>query len=157
MTSPAILKTQHIGPAGELLVQYQLLKYGIDSARLTTDSGVDLVMYVPGTKAAATIQVKSVLEPKSQQPAGKPIFGLHFPDSCQAQWLAGVDLSRDRVWLIRTERAREMAQQHRPNGVRALYWHINTIETHGVAYPESALDEYRLPLVAADLLAGNRL
>lgn len=45
------LGTQAIGAAGELLVQYQLLKLGIDSARLTTDSGIDLVMYVPGTLA----------------------------------------------------------------------------------------------------------
>jgi hypothetical protein len=28
---------QHIGAVGELLVQYQLLKIGIDSARMTTD------------------------------------------------------------------------------------------------------------------------
>jgi hypothetical protein len=34
--------TQHIGAAGELLVQYRLLKLGIDSARLTSDVGVDL-------------------------------------------------------------------------------------------------------------------
>jgi len=33
------MNTQHIGAAGELLVQYQLLKLGIDSARLTTDAG----------------------------------------------------------------------------------------------------------------------
>jgi hypothetical protein len=30
--------TQHIGATGELLVQYRLLKVGIDSARLTTDA-----------------------------------------------------------------------------------------------------------------------
>lgn len=29
---------QHIGSAGELLVQYKLLKFGIDSAAMTTDS-----------------------------------------------------------------------------------------------------------------------
>ena len=33
------MTTQHIGAAGELLVQYRLLKLGIDSARLTTDAG----------------------------------------------------------------------------------------------------------------------
>jgi len=42
-----VLPTQHIGAAGELLVQYKLLKHGIDSARLTTDSGIDLVAYSP--------------------------------------------------------------------------------------------------------------
>ncbi|WP_457553363.1 hypothetical protein [Desulfobacula sp.] len=35
--------TQHIGKAGELLVQYKLVKYGIDSAALTTDSGMKKV------------------------------------------------------------------------------------------------------------------
>lgn len=39
------LSTLHIGAAGELLVQFKLLKYGIDSARMTTDAGVDLVAY----------------------------------------------------------------------------------------------------------------
>lgn len=57
------LGTQAIGAAGELLVQYQLLKLGIDSARLTTDSGIDLVMYVPGHHTAATIQVKANVAP----------------------------------------------------------------------------------------------
>lgn len=39
--------SQHIGAAGELLVQYQLVRLGIDSARMTTDSGIDLVVYAP--------------------------------------------------------------------------------------------------------------
>ena len=39
-------------PCG-LLVQYQLLKMGIDSARMTTDAGVDLVVYAPGTDQQA--------------------------------------------------------------------------------------------------------
>jgi hypothetical protein len=46
------MSTQHIGAAGELLVQYQLLKIGIDSARMTTDAGVDLVVYAPGIRLA---------------------------------------------------------------------------------------------------------
>ena len=36
-------KTRHIGKAGELLVQYKLIKYGIDSSPMTTDAGIDLV------------------------------------------------------------------------------------------------------------------
>lgn len=51
--------TQHIGAAGELLVQYRLLKLGIDSARLTTDSGIDLVAFAPGSSTAVSIQVKT--------------------------------------------------------------------------------------------------
>ncbi len=49
------MSTQHIGAAGELLVQYQLLKMGIDSARMTTDAGVDLVVYAPGDRSASTV------------------------------------------------------------------------------------------------------
>lgn len=48
--------------AGELLVQYRLVKLGIDSARLT-DSGVDLVAYSPGATTAVTIQVKTQATP----------------------------------------------------------------------------------------------
>jgi hypothetical protein len=62
MTASSV-RTQIIGAAGEALVTYKLLKRGIDSARMPTDAGVDLVMYVPGTKAAATIQVKALWEP----------------------------------------------------------------------------------------------
>ena len=40
--------TSPFGAAGELLVQYQLLKIGIDSARMTADAGLDLVVYAPG-------------------------------------------------------------------------------------------------------------
>ena len=31
--------TRHIGAAGELLVQYKLIKEGVDSARMTSDAG----------------------------------------------------------------------------------------------------------------------
>lgn len=153
MTIP--LNSLFIGSAGELLVQYQLVKYGIDSARLTTDSGIDLVMYVPGTEVAATVQVKAVHDPKPASGKTTPRIGLHFPDTCKAQWLAIADLSRDRVWLIRTEHARKMAQQHRPDGTRALYWDSNTTERIGKPYAETDMDGYRLPVVVAHLLAGE--
>ena len=61
----AELGGQAIGAAGELFVQYKLIKRGIDSARLTTDSGIDLVMYIPGTIEAHTIQVKSIIRPSA--------------------------------------------------------------------------------------------
>jgi hypothetical protein len=51
----AKVRTQIIGAAGEALVTYKLLKHEIDSARMTTDAGVDLVMYIPGNGRAATI------------------------------------------------------------------------------------------------------
>ncbi len=51
------MSTQHIGAAGELLVQYQLLKLGVDSARMTTDAGIDLVVYAPGDRSASTVEI----------------------------------------------------------------------------------------------------
>ncbi len=63
MAANVKLGTLAMGAAGELLVQYKLLKLGIDSARLTTDSGIDQVMYLPESKSAATIQVKTKNKP----------------------------------------------------------------------------------------------
>ena len=40
MTNPVKLGTQAMGAAAGELLQYQLLKQGIDSARLPTDSGI---------------------------------------------------------------------------------------------------------------------
>jgi len=61
------MNTQRIGAADELLVQYQLLKAGIDSARMTTDAGGDLMVYAPGDRSASTVQVKTNMGAK---PAG---------------------------------------------------------------------------------------
>lgn len=41
------LKTAQIGRCGELLVQCLLLLRGVESAPMSTDSGVDLVAYAP--------------------------------------------------------------------------------------------------------------
>jgi len=59
MARTAKLTTQQIGKLGELLVQYRLLSFGIESAHLTTDSGIDLVAYSPNRNTAFT-QEKTV-------------------------------------------------------------------------------------------------
>ncbi len=116
----------HIGAGGELLVQYQLLKLGIDSARLTTDAGIDLVVYAPGAQEATTVQVKAV---DRATPAGggkgKMAIGWSFRDDTPAQVLAFVLLERDLVWLFTREQARAAAQQHTDSGVRRLYWYTD--------------------------------
>jgi hypothetical protein len=61
---PPRFTTQQIGRMGELLVQYELLSQGIDSARMTTDSGIDLVAYSGVKGRSFTIQVKTNLTPK---------------------------------------------------------------------------------------------
>lgn len=116
--------TQHIGAAGELLVQYQLLKFGIDSARLTTDAGIDLVVYAPGTAAATTVQVKANLAPKPAGGTGQLTRGWDFPHTCPAQLLALVALDADLVWLFTMTEALDLAQQHSPKGIRKLYWFV---------------------------------
>ena len=59
------MNTQQTGRAGELLVQYQLLLHGIESAPMTTDRGIDLVAYSEQRSKAVTIQVKTCHETKA--------------------------------------------------------------------------------------------
>ena len=78
------MKTQHIGVAGELLVQYQLLKIGIDSSRMTIDAGIDLVVYAPGNRTASTVPVKTIMGAKPAGGRGALTRGWFFPDQCPA-------------------------------------------------------------------------
>lgn len=122
--SPSVLSTQHIGAAGELLVQYKLLKLGLDSARLSTDSGIDLVVYAPGATRATTVQVKTKRVPTPAGGRGRPALAFTFPHELRAETLALVDLSTDAAWLFTRDEALGMAQQHRQDGSRHLYWYV---------------------------------
>ncbi|KZS72151.1 hypothetical protein A4G26_24455 [Mycobacterium kansasii] len=154
MTTPIKLGTQAIGAAGELLVQYQLLKLGIDSARLTTDSGIDLVMYVPDSLDAHTVQVKANLGSKPAGGKGKLLLSWPFPDDSKAQWLACVDLSTDSAWLFRIDEARRRAQQKHAGGTRLLYFY--TDESVGPkSLRVSDMTGHRLEAVIATLLGGQ--
>ena len=154
MTGSVKLGTQAIGAAGELLVQYELLKQGIDSARLTTDSGIDLVMYVPGQQSAATVQVKTKLIPVPAGGKGKLLLSWPFPDDSKTQWLACVDLSTDSVWMFPIHTARELAQQKHADGTRMLYFY--TDESVGPkALRRSDMTGHRLESVIATLLHGE--
>ena len=154
MTTAVQLGTQAIGAAGELLVQYQLLKLGIDSARLTTDSGIDLVMYVPGHQSAATVQVKTKLGPVPAGGKGKLLLSWPFPDDSKAQWLACVDMSTDSAWMFPIDQARELAQQKHADGTRLLYFY--TDESVGPkALRHSDMTGHRLEPVITKLLDGQ--
>lgn len=138
--------TQHIGAAGELLVQYQLLKLGIDSARLTTDAGIDLVVYAPATGAATTMQVKTVERSAPAGGRGRLAVGWNFPHGTPAQVLAFTSLEADRVWLFTTAEARQIAQQHTAGGLRRLYWYTDqtTPQHDGVPLLQSDMGQYLL-------------
>jgi len=103
---------QQIGKAGELLVQYRLLLRGIESAPMTTDSGVDLVAYSSRREEAVTIQVKTNLKPKPGGGKGKLALDWWVPDDSPAQLIALVDLLSERIWLFKLPDVKELAQQH---------------------------------------------
>ena len=129
-----------------MLVQYQLLKLGIDSARLTTDAGIDLVAYAPATGAATTMQVKTVERSTPAGGRGRMAIGWNFPHDTPAQLLAFTSLEADRVWLFTTAEARQVAQQHTSGGVRRLYWYTDqsTTQREGVPLLQSDMDRYLL-------------
>jgi len=93
------LTTQQIGKLGELLVQYRLLSFGIESAHLTTDSGIDLIAYAP-SREPVTIQVKANLKPKPGGGKGKAALDWWVPENSPAKLFAFVDVSENRVWVI---------------------------------------------------------
>jgi len=109
------LSKAQIGKAGELLVQQKLLLYGIESASLTTDSGIDLVVFSRKINDAITIQVKSNLKAKPGGGKGKLALDWWVPDDSPADLFAFVDLENSRVWLIKNTELEKIAQQH-PEG-----------------------------------------
>lgn len=92
-TTPRPLTTQHVGRLGELLVQYELLRYGIDSPPMTVDAGVDLVAYSGLGRRSVTIQVKTNLAPKPGGGKGAPAIDWWVSDDCPAEVYAFADLS----------------------------------------------------------------
>lgn len=109
-----ITKAQ-IGKAGELLVQQKLLLYGVESASLTTDSGIDLVAYSAKRQNAITIQVKTNLKAKPGGGKGRLAIDWWAPQDSPADLFAFVDLERSRVWLIKKTELDTLAQQ-KPEG-----------------------------------------
>jgi len=121
---------QHIGKAGELLVQYKLVKYGIDSSAMTTDSGIDLVAYSPKNMKAYTIQVKTQEKPLPGGGKGKLSLAWDLRDNSPAELIAITDLSTDSVWLFAFSEFEELAQQHSAKGNLKLYMYVDeTVKT----------------------------
>lgn len=116
---------QHIGKAGELLVQYKLIKYGIDSSAMTTDAGIDLVAYSPRNMKAYTIQVKTCEKPTPGGGKGKLTMGWYLNDNSPAELIAVVDLSTDAVWLFAKAEFIQRAQQHSSKGIYQLYMYVD--------------------------------
>lgn len=102
-----------IGKAGELLVQLEFLRRGIESAPMTTDAGIDLVAFSARRKKAVTIQVKTNERPKpGGGGTGKPALDWWVPEGSPADLIAFVDLSTTRIWLMTMKELAKQAQQH---------------------------------------------
>lgn len=125
--TPRKLTTQQIGRLGELLVQYELLRYGIESAPVTTDTGVDLVAYSENRRQSFTIQVKTNLAPKPGGGKGAPAIDWWVSEDCPAEIYAFADVSTRRVWLLNKQELVSAAQQ-RSNGRLHFYMYTNPDE-----------------------------
>ncbi|HWB44408.1 MAG TPA: hypothetical protein VG900_03140 [Hyphomicrobiaceae bacterium] len=147
------LSTAQIGRCGELLVQYELLLLGVESAPLSTDAGVDLVAYSPKSQEAQTIQVKSNYKAKPSGGKGKAALDWWITEDNPAQLVALVDLSSKRLWLFLKQELAILAQQ-RSSG--RLHIYMYTDPTHkpkktGRLAHMYEFEKYRLEHRAHDL------
>jgi hypothetical protein len=126
------LTTQQIGRLGELLVQYELLRCGIDSSPMTTDAGVDLVAYSGVKGRSITLQVKTNLAPKPGGGRGALACDWWVSEDCPAELYAFADLSTRRIWIL-TKHELASAAQQRSSGRLHLYMYTDP-ESGSIAY-----------------------
>lgn len=119
------LAKAQIGKCGELLVQYQLLLRGIESAPMSTDTGIDLVTYSPKLPHPITVQVKANLQPKPGGGKGKLALDWWVPSDSPADYVALVDLSSESIWFMSLADLRAHAQQQ-PAGRFHIYMYTDT-------------------------------
>jgi len=112
-TQPAerVIRKSQIGRCGELFVQFALLTRGIESAPMTTDTGVDLVAYAPKIARPLSIQVKTNLKAKPGGGKGKAALDWWIPENTPAQLVALVDLASMKIWILLREELGTLAQQ----------------------------------------------
>ena len=137
------LSTQQIGRCGELLVQYILLKHGVESAPLTTDPGIDLVAF-PNVNASpeerrkpVTIQVKTSTH---HVKANDKWLEWWIPDKCPCDYVAAVDLERGKFWLLRPEEFKQKGTRS-GEGYR-LWWPLPECEYKRAVRKEEQFKDY---------------
>ena len=136
----AKLATQQIGRCGELLVQYILLKHGIESAPLTTDVGIDLVAYPGSGRKPLTIQVKTS---SHLGPIDDKWILWQIPEDCPEDYIAAVDLARNKFWLIQTAQFIKIAQRA-ARGQRRLWWSLPGYESKRAKLREDHFERYKM-------------
>jgi len=139
------LAPQQIGKCGELLVQYMLLKHGVESAPLTTDPGIDLVAF-PNVKASAEERRKPVtIQVKTSTQHGVPgdkWLEWWIPDNCPADCVAAVDLERQKCWLFSTNEFKHRGG--RSGEGRRLWWYIPGQEYGRTKKTEETFKEFEM-------------
>ena len=113
------LTTQQIGKCGELFVQYKLLTFGVESAPMTTDYGIDLVALLPKTTEIAKIQVKAT---RAKREGTARWVEWPLPKQSEAQYFALVDIERNKGWLLHSQQIREFSRSMKENWL--LWWYI---------------------------------
>ncbi len=145
------MNTLQIGRAGELLVQYKLLKFGIDSSALTTDSGIDLVAYSTRIKEARTIQVKANEKAKPGGGLGSLALDWWLRIDSPADFVAIACLDSNEAWLFTHKEFSEAAQQS-SNGRVHFYMYIeDSVKTKKKAL-KSQFNEFLLENRVSELL-----
>lgn len=119
------LATAQIGKCGELLVQYHLLLRGIESAPMSTDTGIDLVSYSPHLPHPITVQVKTNLQSKPGGGKGKHALDWWIPGNTPADYVALVDLSTETIWFMTLAELKAHAQQQ-SSGRLHIYMYTDT-------------------------------
>lgn len=136
--------TAQIGRCGELLVQYRLLKYGIESSAMTTDRGIDLVAFVASRNRALTIQVKTNLRPKPGGGRGALALDWWVSEASPADLVALVDLATESVWLFSHAELDALAQQ-RSSGRLHFYFYLDAqVRTRKANCHALDFERYRL-------------
>jgi hypothetical protein len=105
------MNNHQISRCGELLLQYKLLMLGIETSRMRTGSGIDLVAYSSRNRKAYTVQVKTNENPIPSGDNGKLTLGWWVPENCPADLVAFVDLASSSIWLFSTGEISKYSQK----------------------------------------------
>jgi len=137
---------QQTGRCGELFVQYVLLKHGVESALLTTDPGIDLVAFSnvraspDKRQGAVTIQVKTSTH---HGPADDKWLEWEIAEECPADYIAAVDIDRNKFWLIGIEKFKQIAIRAAKGQLR-LWWSLPGYESKRAVRREEQFKEYEM-------------
>lgn len=138
------LTTAQKGRCGELLVQYRLLKLGIESAPLTTDPGVDLVAF-PSSIALSEQRRKPVtIQVKTSTHHGPPRdkwLIWEIGEDCPTDYIVAVDLNREKFWLIGIDDFKQLASRAGKGQLR-LWWSLPDYESKRAPRKEEQFKKY---------------